>query len=1656
MSVNPSWRPARSSRRSSTRKLKILALSAVVAGILAAVLFLLFWKPLAPKVHFAVISADLALKEAPLTPRSAGNGLVTEKEILNLARLLKEKNPKLVEVSESPHRSLKDFTDQQRYSEIASAVIYISCDAVCRLKDLGQQDGEAEIVLLMPDKNEVVEEKLSVLLDHLSAHKLRRSMLLLDISGPLSGFASGALADDLHSVLVRQLDKAAIPNLCVICSHKAGERSWEFKATDDSARAESKEGNSSGSSASGTGFPTAFGHFLVVTILDGHAGTNGEFLATLKKDLGQWVRDSYGEGQTVWTPYDSTTDGLLRELDVPSPSRNLAKIAESVKHGLTDNEQKSKSDPSKSADRTKKEDNQEAVASSEPSTTDEKNTSGASAAKKERSGLSNFDESLLVTFDAMQVLELDRDQSDLTRFQWLASKETNARLNDKILHLKPASDVRSQEDGEIDVLLRWIGAAVDADNTPAPRDLKAEPAFEEALMQVVPKQGDSTPEESMIALSLPESPKGRAKFATDFVKHIAGEAGQETEANSIKLYRGLLKALPENGWPLRDFPESMATIYEVVLGPPTSQKITLKPLSRLLEVRRAVLNDMSPTSVSRGDRDPVWLRISRAGNEQYTENLESILNELSIAERWLSIGISGDSFAGNRIEKAERLLRDELMKTQEVLSDRAKLRFQLRRELPFYIQFLAGEMDQNLLKEVEELEQLLELADNTADNSGNTKIPEGFSLGQFPAEVRDAVMLLNHLVDLAPETNGPLSESQSNQLEEVRKKIEELKTAKESRSLTRFRLLAVPHLAQKEELAKLLFSTTGAVPTAETGTRTCKGIWMGYWSLRTLDWLTGEKHEEGWNAWRDLIRSLAPVSGTAKVESKGDARKAPTVNARIRLASILQESWLNVNVAPMWDPAQNTPLTELHRSILQAEARRRGEYSTYPKLYASVNRSGSLSNIGRKPGVFQVEQTKDQFVSIPEEIQFSASISTFYVHSEQSLQLDAKRSENWYELKLEELRSRRLKLAGELKDRKSLCLVGVDKENRPVEVAWIEVSPPLDFQWDLVVEEIISPDEPAREVILSKSKDGPEGSKDLLLPPYTEEPRPLRLGLVQKKGSATQAKVSVYPLKGDQKIEARPFLKDTPLSINGSERTWIPPANKPPAAGAAPTTAGSAADIDGMLFEITPVTSGGADAPTQHLRLNFEFHAPESFTTFPRVSTTDDNRKVEVEFNVEKRGNSYIGVRPNDNSVKADIYTLWNAKTQPLEDGRSAEVDVSTSVELSMDLVGVKDVFRWDLDQTSIELSKTAGVTMSVVTPEMKENVWRVIDSKCQKAAAIQDGRQPLERAEEFLFGATDMEKLAVQWDVAIPADMVTRDEPASLSLVINTPSGSSHKVPQQNDITGRYLEEVHVAAGENSFLFSTNWRHHSIGPIALAKALRQLDEEGMYECSVSLQNNDPEITRFWIDHSSPKIEIIINEAFSESQEVKGNVRVSDSGSGIKSISVGFSAENMKEIDLSSFPKRPNIEWKIGKEIELNSRYLKRPGADDFAPGKAQTSLKLRVEAKDFLDRVATETSKPITFTRKLPKEPLKPAAEEPGGIVVFGFGTYGADFEVTVTKSDGKKRDSKTRLKQAREVAFDSLPPGTYGVKWEKDALKGEATVRVQSGKVVRVEATF
>ena len=152
-----------------------------------------------------------------------------------------------------------------------------------------------------------------------------------------------------------------------------------------------------------------------------------------------------------------------------------------------------------------------------------------------------------------------------------------------------------------------------------------------------------------------------------------------------------------------------------------------------------------------------------------------------------------------------------------------------------------------------------------------------------------------------------------------------------------------------------------------------------------------------------------------------------------------------------------------------------------------------------------------------------------------------------------------------------------------------------------MVEEIISPDEPARDVRLSKSKDGPQGSKDLLLPPYTEERIPMRLGFVQMKGAAAQAKVSVYPLKSGQPIKTRPFLKDTALPIDGSKRTSILVA-KPPAVEAAPTTPGSDSGIDGLLIEITPVTSTGADGPTQPLRLNFVFSGNGIFDSFPKAT----------------------------------------------------------------------------------------------------------------------------------------------------------------------------------------------------------------------------------------------------------------------------------------------------------------------------------------------------------------------------------------------------------------------------------------------------------------------
>lgn len=1653
MSQNPSWRPTPSRRRStSTRKWKIFGLSVVVAGIVGLVAFLMAG-PRAVRVHFAVICADLAAREAPLTPRFASRS-GTAGLMLNLAKMLREKNSELMgDVSEKPHRSLRDFINSdQDYGDNASAVIYLSCDAICRLKQPGQVDGDAEVVLLMPEgRDQIKEEKLSDLLDHLRKLTLQRSLLLLDITGPPSGFASGALADDWRSVLKTQLIKAAVPNLSVICSHEAGQRSWEFKTNEvASSAAESETSEPTNDTQPDKGPSTAFGHFVVEAIYNGKAHSNGDLLAYLKKHL---------ITQDVWMA-GRESDLLMGSLRVPSTVP--AAIAESVKNAVTRDQQKGKTESAKGGEEAEKENKQVAGTGSE--------RQAESQSSDRRNDVISVDDSVLATLSPMEVLEYDRDQADLSRFQWLGDAGVPV-LRDRISKQKSEfedrmrkSDLSSLNIEENELFHRWIAQNETVESASDEKEKTSEPSLADALKEL---QGtkDAPPK-----LSLPRTAKGRSVFAADVVKYIRTAAAQQTAEQGtdsapdpIHQIQRLLQALPQNGWQLSYFPESMATVYEVVHGPPL-REISIKHLSTLLTVRQQVYSQYlglhaNPT-LSQGK---LWSQIAWMSDQELKSDLKYVLSELSAAQRWLTVE-HGQSFASRRLDNAvERL--GVLRSRQTKLEKQAELDFRIQRELPFLAQFLASEMDRHQYTWGPEVRSLRDFAESVNQEDA-VSIP---SPGDTPEPLLSA---LDKLMSASKDENrAQLSESVREVVEtSLQKTFDELQ-ASQSGSLTGTRLIAIPRLSKKEELAKLLYSPGSRSNQVDARSRTSDGIWMGYWSLRTLDWLNKESGggpcNEGWEAWKELVKSTTKAIETAGTDSQAtpetSKNKEPRtdINARIRLAEILRKAWSEVKSVNVWDQDKSRTLHGTVISLLKEEANRRSEYSVDSQLHSLVT---SEAHQGvRRDRISSVELGVDQLL-MPSILPLGEN-RKIYVHSTTKLRLEGRPAirDGWYELRPEDLLGGKLKIEGELTEKQSVCLVEVDSTDQPILVERIEVSPRMEFEWKLFAEELLPPDNRSRSVTLMNG-DGPKNSKDLYLPPYIVD-RSIRLGLSQDRGSATEARVSVYPLKNRAKDEARPILKDAVLAFEGKNVSWIV---KPPSPDSATAPPEVPSNIEGLVIEVVPVVRTATEDRnfSQELWLNFKFHNPEEYATVE--SQKEDNGQVSLEVNVNEREGDYAGIRQDDQEVNAQAYTIWDAKVTGLfPSPKSNLLEVRNNSRVSVDVVGVKDVFQWTSTETNLKPLMTPGVTMSVVYPDGKEGspklrAWRIIDDgQLQDAAVNTDGRKLLERAAELVFHGDDAENLSLKWDVAIPREVLEGDgaSPMAVELRIRKPKGENEYEDvyiEPKSLTGRYLKQVQVKPAEKAFLVSSQWSHHSFGPVPLVESLKQLDEEGRYECEVSVVgvDEDPQTTAFWIDRKPPEVKLALKDPEVDQKRATGAVEIKDSGSGIKSLTWGFSetAEDQKEISLREYPSRPNPRWRRTQAIPLR---IEAPPNLDFA-GKPEASLKVHVVATDFLGRSTKQTAN-VRFWRRMPKDPPKPEAMKPGSIVVADF-RRDVPFTVTVSGTALKEPVVKERESGAKEVSFGGLEPGSYKVSWQvksgSAAFSGEKSVEVRSEKETKVSA--
>ena len=287
-----SWRPERKVNAKDTRRRTIF----VLVGLLVALIGFLVITPFLrePAVRFVSLVPDdyqIDRTGLPVLPPSATN--------VNDAALRKVFD-KHHEYNERRVLKPEQATSLDELLAIAKSdkrlILY------CTWGTVVEYDGESKqaVVKFRPgDKStDIVVTDFLAALNELSAKQIT---LLLDSPSKAAGLANGKLSDDAMPLLKAAVDEAKLSKLVVISACDAGQRSWEYVADKVSAASSTDAGENAAQRypAVGRFSGTAFGHFVRQAAMQRNTGTPQDLFTFVKSNVESWVRDQYGEEQTV-------------------------------------------------------------------------------------------------------------------------------------------------------------------------------------------------------------------------------------------------------------------------------------------------------------------------------------------------------------------------------------------------------------------------------------------------------------------------------------------------------------------------------------------------------------------------------------------------------------------------------------------------------------------------------------------------------------------------------------------------------------------------------------------------------------------------------------------------------------------------------------------------------------------------------------------------------------------------------------------------------------------------------------------------------------------------------------------------------------------------------------------------------------------------------------------------------------------------------------------------------------------------------------------------------------------------------------------------------------------------------------------------------------
>ena len=1598
--------------------------------LLVAFLLLPLILPSVPPVQFLVVSErSFVSDKTHLTQLPPGSTAVNASRLLDVAERLHEYEPLQVGKPVKPS-SIAELIQSASGSEDKSLIIYLTAEASFLLTDSNDMKVGVQFLSADPAKDPV---PLANLLSTLSKRKSMRTLLILELTGRNPGLASGVLADDFRERIENELRAENIPGLTVIGAFGKDERSWEYFKDAPVAVTNDSGADAPKAAAADFIFPefdgTVFGHFLFRAFEEGKAENASSIHAFLNRQVQDWVKSHYGCTQTVWIvsgSKDAEYSKLITGIKLPQAAQKLGDKVATVVTSESESE-KSKGDDSKTdgiAGTSK--------AGSEASLIDDRPVALMKPLIAVRDRL--IDGPAPVRFPA-EWLRLQVNMMAAERFAMNGNEAEFRKIHDEVLkkilnRLDNPKNAATSEQRRLIEIEEWLTLSNDG-----------EVALGQ-LRQMLTELKD-TGKLTALPKELLSPGAARRAFAIELIRELENSAlgidaiSESDRGKEIQPLAKLVEGL-DNKWSLKEFPESMATVKNVLQGSEQDPNaLRLKPLVRLLKLRQNALQLAAGYgSDKRLLRQATWKKADVA------ERLDEILIDLNSAERWLCIGPDAVRLAEDRLDEAEKAMNSLLSKVTEH-EGLLQVQDAQTTELPFLIEYLALLQESNSLPDTE-----LKAAGRMAESAqaGHMQLNE-FPPGQLGPIGFDR----DHLAALLALTRDfsagdQVSQSDKEHLNRLRKFVSD-RVHQAVSATERLQLLNIPQFTDRPQLLKSLQMEPagGNVVTEEKSSHS--GIWLSFWSLRLVQAVLGQPQKADWTKWSTLVTAI----------DEGKTSDIPRLRAE--MASDLQLRWKDA-VGEL-SSGSDTEIFVSEKEILDllsTEVLRRTQTSANPNLFSSISQTVGADVLNRSTTslvVLSPEATPspDGSFDVPLKVQ---SVSRLYVLDDSFTLLnpEMKSHHQWSFLPVSTTEGAeptevilKLKTNRILSSPTPITLIAVNQQGAAVVSEQVTVQPSSDNEWEIEVVQVEEGKTTERSITLPDGKIRSERFLPLLPSTWDDEKKAhsfvlLKIRLKRVTGVANKIRVQLRPV--DQQKAAWANVELT--FPEGESQVIVPLTPLSNAAPGAPAVVPSAAaatteiDIsDGIVFEVTPL-----DLPQQvttSLTLYPRLHAPEHIFEIPEPEYNHDTSVLTVRLDRRAFDNSTV-IWPTQFPGKISLnpslrmYFKSGSLITPTADAFTFELQfqpeiekrfANSNFEFGISLAGIPHAWWWQL--TDGPKPNTVKGVRSFLAVENDKEVIPVTEVPALLLG--KDWRTAKLRSTVFLHE-------------------VPFDREQTLFLNVNS-TGSNVSTPARDrpfQVKGRFMEIVKAAAGESGiWKISTLTEPYGIpsfepSPLGLTN--------GNYKLLARLETFDrtrepiESAVPFTLDDSPPLLTGNDIELKSSSTLVTGTmmgqITVRDPESMVTRIRVGLKEDLMQELKFTP-------DGNVVEDFELDASQgfpkleQKETKTEDYGT--------LIVEVFNAAG-IPNKQTKQIKF--HLPGKAVAMKAEpKPPGSIKVTFSSS-AEFTVTVSGPDGYM-DEKTG---PSPVVLDNVPVGKCSVKWKpKLGTAGSGAnpaVVVRSGKTTPV----